>query len=168
MSKTRLKKELSTFTNEQLVEVILSAYDSSKEAKAYFEFFLNPDADAFIEKKTEEIAREIRRVRRGRIAKFRGSFIRATIKGVADYGIGPEYVANLMYKTLVMLAEAYNYFYYSATQLNAVGKLAADYLRYANDHEILSEATANIDSLCNGDIGNKEIRSLLREAAGIK
>lgn len=167
MSKTRLKKELSTFTNEQLVEVILSAYDSSKEAKAYFEFFLNPDADAFIEKKTEAIAKEIKRVRRGRIAKFRSSYIRGIIRGVADYGIGPEYVADLMYKTLIMLAEAYRYLYFSATQFNAVGKLAADYLRYANDHEILSGATANIDSLCNSSIGNKEIRSVIREAARI-
>ena len=33
MSKNLLKKELVTFTNEQLVEVILNAYDSSREAK---------------------------------------------------------------------------------------------------------------------------------------
>lgn len=51
MSKALLKKELAHLDRDQLVEVILNAYSSSKEAKDYFEFFLNPDAEALLEKR---------------------------------------------------------------------------------------------------------------------
>ena len=60
MSKTNLRKELMTFTSEQLVEVIMNAYGSSKEARDYFEFFLNPDPERLMEKKLAVLDKEMR------------------------------------------------------------------------------------------------------------
>ena len=62
MSKAALKKELNTFTGEELVKVVLDVYDASKEAKQFLEYFLNPDPEALFEKKCALIEYELGRV----------------------------------------------------------------------------------------------------------
>ena len=47
MSKIKLKKELQNMSREQLLDIILNVYDARKEAREYFEFFLNPDSDCW-------------------------------------------------------------------------------------------------------------------------
>lgn len=81
MSKALLKKELAHLDRDQLVEVILNAYSSSKEAKEYFEFFLNPDLEALMQKKVDIIAKELNRAKYG-YSKARISFIR---KAISDF-----------------------------------------------------------------------------------
>ena len=44
MSKTSLKKELSGYTKEQLIEVVLDLYAARKDVKDYFDFFLDPNS----------------------------------------------------------------------------------------------------------------------------
>ena len=41
MSKIKLKKELQNMSREQLLDIILKVYDALKEAREYFEFFLD-------------------------------------------------------------------------------------------------------------------------------
>ena len=60
--------------------MILNVYDSSKEAKAYLEFFLNPDPDAFLKEKFEAILKELKRTKRGGVSKGRISVIGQMIK----------------------------------------------------------------------------------------
>ncbi len=43
MSKTTLKKHLQSLTKEQVIEQVLGLYDTSKPAKEYFEYLLNPN-----------------------------------------------------------------------------------------------------------------------------
>ncbi|MCL6102032.1 MAG: DUF6155 family protein, partial [Bacteroidetes bacterium] len=43
MSKTTLKKHLQSLSKEQVIEQVLRLYDTSKPAKEYFEYLLNPD-----------------------------------------------------------------------------------------------------------------------------
>lgn len=93
MSKAALKKELNTFSKDQLIEVILGAYSSSKEAKAYFEFFLNPDADALIQENIDFIFKELKRTKYGR-SKGRISEIRRAVKKISDYGAADEHVGD--------------------------------------------------------------------------
>ena len=62
-------------TAEQIAQVVMEAYDSSKEAKEYFEYFLNPDGAALCEKALTIIAKEIRKAKWGR-SKGRVTVIR--------------------------------------------------------------------------------------------
>ena len=43
MSKTTLKKHLQSLSKEKVIEQVLRLYDTSKPAKEYFEYLLNPD-----------------------------------------------------------------------------------------------------------------------------
>ncbi len=165
MSKASLKKELDTFTNEQLVEVILNAYSSSKEAKAYFEFFLNPDADALLDKKIDIIAKELSRSKWG-YCKARISVIRACIRDFEAFGVSPDYVARLMFATLRMLVGQYRYLNYGEPLLKGVGKLTADYIIYAHTHGFASEALADITRLTDEEgLGTPQMRKSVRDKA---
>ena len=165
MSKAALKKELVTFTNEQLVEVILNAYSSSKEAKAYFEFFLNPDADALFDKKVDIIAKELSRSKWG-YCKARISIIRSCIKDFEAYGVSPDYVARLMFATLRMLVGQYRYLNYGEPLLKGVGRLTADYIEYAHAHGFATEALANVTNLTEEEgLGTPQMRNSVRAKA---
>lgn len=165
MSKTKLKKELITFTSDELLEVILNTYDSSKEARDYLEFFINPDADKLLDDKTQLIAKEISRVRRGGYSKFRISYIRGIIKGFAAYGVSPDYVCRIMSNTISMLTGHSRYYYYTETQTKGMFKLVADYIVYADRHEMLQSAIEFIDRLSHSDLGKQSIRKALMQAA---
>ena len=56
MSTNRLKKHLQSLTKEQIVEVVLDAYDNSKAVQEYFDFYLQPNEKEKI-KKYKEIGR---------------------------------------------------------------------------------------------------------------
>lgn len=163
MSKSSLKKELLTFTGEQLVEVILNAYDSSKEAKAYFEFFLNPDADALLEKKFDLIAKELNRSRRG-TCKCRISVIRKAIKEFEAFGVGPEKVSQLILGAIRMLVGEYRYRYYSEALLNGTFRLVHDYVVYNNRHEMLKPALESLRTIHdNRNLGTAQMRDRVRQ-----
>ena len=46
MSKTNLKKRLLTLSKEQVDDIVLQLYSASNEAKAWLEFYLEPNSDA--------------------------------------------------------------------------------------------------------------------------
>lgn len=164
MSKAALKKELSTFTNEQLVEVILNTYNASKEAKEYLEFFLNPDPVALFNKKIELIVKELGRTKRGGYSKARISVIRKCIKSYGQYGVGAENEAGLMLAALRLLMASYSHRHYPETLVNGMMKLASDYLAFCNRHDMLSEAVENIRSTCADPVfGNLSIRQKVME-----
>ena len=131
MSKAALKKELKDFTPEQLTEVILNVYDSSKEAKAYLEFFLNPDPETFLKEKYDAIFKEIKRTRRGNISKCRISVIRNAIRQGTAYGLSPEYISRLMAGAISLLVSSERYLYYPATLFNGTYRLVSDYIAWA-------------------------------------
>ena len=164
MSKTALKKELSTFTGEELVKVILDVYDVSKEAKQYFEYFLHPNPDALLEKKVDIIAKEINRAKRG-YCKARISRIRAEIKEFESYGVGAEYVCRLMGYTLRMLTGEYAYVRYTDALLASVRKFTAENVVYANKHEMLSQMMSEINSLDSSQLGTPNFRRMVLNAA---
>ena len=162
MSKAALKKELLTFTGPQLVEVILNAYDASKEAKAYFEFFLNPDVDKLLDKKIDIIAKELTRAKRG-TSKARISHIRKEIKEFEAYGVGPEKTSELIYAVLCMLIGQYRHLHYPEALLKGTFKLTHDYIVHADSSEILETALENLRKIIeNKNIGTASIRESVR------
>lgn len=165
MSKAALKKELKNFTSGQLSEVILNIYDVSKEAKAYLEFFINPDPEEFLKKKYDEIFAEIKRVKRG-VSKGRISVVRNIIKQSIGYGLSPEYVDRLMSGAIRLILSADRYFYLSSALYSGTLKLTADYIIWANKNGMFSEAVSNIQSLVTDPkIGTEQFRNAIDNAA---
>ena len=151
MSKVQLKKTLATLTPEQKDELILDLYSARAEAKAYLEFFINPDIDKLIEKSTSEIAKEVfKRGSRG-YNKPRISRIRNVIKNVATLNPGAEYVLALMFNTLSLLATAGNQgYWYTEISLRSFGRIIAEMLRLADDNAMLEPTLARLNNLIDG------------------
>ena len=55
MSKSKLKKELAGMTHEQMSDLMVQVYEASKEAKAWLDFYLDPDIEALSEKYRKHI-----------------------------------------------------------------------------------------------------------------
>lgn len=55
MSKSKLKKYIDGLTAEQVGEILLQVYESSKEAKGWLDFYLDPDIEALSEKYRKQI-----------------------------------------------------------------------------------------------------------------
>lgn len=104
MSKTQFKKELATMDREQLVGLLLEAYDARRETKEYFDFFLNPDVEKLTEKYRKAIAKEFSREKR-RYCRARISNVKSAIKDFASFQPGDEQVLD-MYLWTVRLAMA--------------------------------------------------------------
>ncbi len=164
MSKAQLKKELAHLDRDQLVEVILNAYSSSKEAKEYFEFFISPDAEALLNKKIDIIAKELSRSKRG-YSKARISVIRATIKDFAAYGVGDEYVYNLIYNAIRMIVGMERYYYYTDAMNKGVISLTADFIDLADRLECIADASERLNLIVTDDIGRPYFREKVLAAA---
>ena len=100
MSKPQLKKVLQSLTKQQLEELIVDAYDFSKEFKHYFEYFLNPDVDKLLEDYSEKIVKELQRTKRGGYSKARVSVIRKLLKEFAAHRPGYDKELELMIYTI--------------------------------------------------------------------
>lgn len=165
MSKAALRKELASFDAGQLRQIILSAYDSSPEAKAYFEFFLNPDTDAFISQLSDELFKEIKRSKYG-YSKARVSELRRIVKRVTSYGLAPEHVMRVMLNAVSLLVSAERFLNYTDTQLRGTQKFVADYIAYADSHNMAATALANINGIADNEkTGTRAMRRLVRDAA---
>ncbi len=158
MSKASLKKELRTLTSDQLVEVIMNAYSSSKEAKEYFEFFLNPDVAGLFDKKKEIIQKEFKRSKYG-YSKARISYIKTAIKDFASFGIDPAYVGDLMLYAIRLAVAMERFYNFSATLGRGVLKLTEDYIKLMVENHMVKDAAENIANLSKeSDLGRKVFR----------
>ena len=164
MSKAALCKELALMTPGQLTEVILEAYDSRREIRDYFEYFLNPQPLKLIEKAGENIAKELNRSSRGH-SKARITRIRAEIKKVADYRPGAEYVIKVIADTLRMLAGAESWYRFPPTLYNGTARIISDLMAYAQNHECLGDAIKAVDELIASGHGRNAFHNFIRNSA---
>lgn len=77
MSKTKLKKYLSSLDHDQIMQVVLDLYDARKDAKEYLEYYMEPDE----EKETEKVKKNIFRVFFTPQGRTRG---KVSLKSAAD------------------------------------------------------------------------------------
>lgn len=96
MSKTTLKKHLLSLTNEQVIELLLGLYDSSKPAKEYFEYFLNPDEQAKFDKYKAIIIHEFYPKGKFVEPKIRFSVAKKAIAEFRSLNPSPELLGDLM------------------------------------------------------------------------
>lgn len=147
MSKSALKRELATFNREQLVDVILAAYSSSKQARNYFEFFLSPDPEMLIQSCIDSIFKELKRVRRGGVSKGRISEIRKTVRLVSDYGLSDEYVAKMLISVISLMLGTARYITLTEVLARGAERFVAEYIEVCDRAGMASTAVEKLNSL---------------------
>ena len=161
MGKLQLKKELATMSHEQIVQVVMDAYSASKEARAYFDFFLDPDVDKLMEKTLTRIDRELARAKHGH-STSRITQIRREIKSFASYDPGAEHVRDLMLKTLCRILVREKYVYFKETFEKGTRKLIDDIVQYADTHAMVDSTLAALKEIsCNPTMGTASFRTRL-------
>lgn len=161
MSKTTLKKELQTLNADQLRELILETYSARKEFKEYFEFFLNPDAEALKEKFHNLIDREIQRGKYGR-STCRISRLRRMVKDFESFGVGPLLALEMRLYIFEELVRRSFHRTYNPTLTNGTLLFAEQTLIFADKEGLFSEAVQGIDRIVRSDSGDKYFHRFLR------
>lgn len=154
MSKAKLKKELELMSREQLIDIILNVYSARKEAKDYFEFFLNPDSDALLEKYRELVKKEVIRAKRGNRSKFRISVIKRLIKDFQSLDPGPEYVLRLLSYSFSLVMLYSLVLYYSNIQDKGALYLAKEILDYGDAHQLYDTAVRHVNNVLENERGS--------------
>ena len=165
MSKTLLNKELKTFSDDQLREIILKVYDFSPEAKNYFEFFLNPDVDALLEKFVDLQAKEIMRGKYGECNACI-TVLKKNVRQFAAYGVGAEYHSRFVYYTFRMMLGQSQHTHFKDTLRKGISFMASQYVQIAAANGFVEEALNNISSSLQnmGRPGiNREITAAVNE-----
>ena len=97
MSKSKLKKELQTLTKEQLIEQIISLYDTFKPVKEYYQTYLNPDnIDEMFEKYKAIIVQEFYPNTKSWNPKMRFSVAKKVIADFSALKPPPKLLADIM------------------------------------------------------------------------
>lgn len=96
MSKAALKKTLKDMEHDSLAEIIMELYESRPEAKEYLEFWLNPDAEAELQKYRKKISKLffISEGKPRRSPAF--TELKTLTKYFISLGIEPEKVSDMM------------------------------------------------------------------------
>lgn len=152
MSKSKLKTELSNLEKEQLIEVILEMYDKRKDAKEYFNFYLNPDSKVLREKYEKKIFSEIKRSKYGK-SKARITAIKRNLAEFESFSPDTEEIFTLYLNTLANLLYHERLLKYSVTLVTGTKDLALKYIDLGIKEDQLERRLKEIDEL----IGNKRI-----------
>lgn len=163
MSKTKLKKELSQFSQQQLIELILEMYDARKEVKEYLAFFLNPDSKALFEKYQKLIVRELSR-NKYRRSKARISRIKEYVVQFESFSPDIEY-RYLLYRWLIVQAMSAESIYdFTDTLFNGIDKLIVRGLDLASKNYQLDTFIANAQKLIEKvDCGTRYYRKRISD-----
>ena len=138
MSKAALKKEMSNMTHEQVVQIMLDAYDANPEFKEYFEFFLNPNVERLMEKHDKVLVKELNRIKWG-YSNARSSVIKKSVKKFIGFNPGPEAVRDMLFLTLKRLGQCERYTNFKEPLMNYVTFVAKQIVQHAEKNEMFGE-----------------------------
>lgn len=147
MSRAKFEKLANEMTKEDLVEMLMALYDSKKEAKDYFEYFLNPDEEK-AEKKCKtvflkEYTKTGVRPPKGRISKCK--------KALQDFEALRPSLEHRIDVRLYMaeLASKYGARNWRIWEKNykTIEKIFADTLLLISDHHLVNQYRTRIDTI---------------------
>lgn len=161
MSKAVLKKELSSFTKEQLLDVILDMYSARKEFKEYLEFFVNPDSKALFEKYSQQIGNETYRISRGR-SKMRVNVVKRCIKDFLSFNPDLEYCIEIYIVTLAKITFIPRRIYFGLSCYNLCEYLVNSVLNLAETNEMLDTVVLRIETIARD--ANNDLRMTIQSA----
>ena len=145
MSKTSLKKELLRLDHDQMVQLMLEAYETNAAIKEYLEFFLNPDVEALLEKHQKAIMKELNRSRWG-YSKARVSLIKKAVKHFMGFNPGVEAVLDMLFLTLSSVGMAERYLNFKETQMNYVSFLTRQILQTAESNACFAPVMSRLEA----------------------
>ncbi len=166
MSKAQLKKELTLMTKEQIIEVVTEMYSLRKDAKEYFEYYLNPDVNKLFRTYEEKIFTELKRVKRHHYreeSKARITTVKRAIKEFDSFGSGKEWTTKLMFDTVesaLILSSTIPYTTKYAASLGALLQdtmLEADACGHFNEY---AGRIVNFTRLDKSGLGAKWLREI--------
>lgn len=146
MSKTRFKKELALMDREQLVGLLLEAYDARKETKEYFEFFLNPDVEKLTDKFRKLIAKEFAREKR-RYCRARISNVKGALRDYASFQPGDEQVLDLYLWTVRLAMATEKRVDFTEALIKSVAGLLQAAVAFADKALLADRAIAAVDAI---------------------
>lgn len=161
MSKSTLRKELVKMTHEQLVQIVLDAYDARKETKEYFEFFLNPDIEKIVEQHKKLIVKELNRTKWG-ASKARVSVIKRAVKDFESLNPGTDAVIDMYFLTLQYLCIAERHINFTPIQENYVSTLSKQIVKYADHHEIVAQTMPRLQKIIDNNMFTHRIRHFIQ------
>ncbi|MBR6105656.1 MAG: hypothetical protein IKP81_11450 [Paludibacteraceae bacterium] len=147
MSRAKFEKLANEMSKEDLVEMLMALYDSKKEAKDYFEYFLNPDEEK-AEKKCKtvflkEYTKTGVRPPKGRISKCK--------KALQDFEALRPSLEHRIDVRLYMaeLASKYGARNWRIWEKNykTIEKIFADTLLLISDHHLVNQYRTRIDTI---------------------
>ena len=160
MSKSSLKKELSVFSKDQLLELVLELYDSRKETKEYLEFFLNPNSKALYEKHRIALEKEMKRTKYSR-SRARISKIKSLIKNFESFSPDIEYRFQLYRDVFQLFLYFERYYTFTDSFKNGIIFLFEKYLTLAESNLQLDREIAEIQKILSiKDVGHEYIKNL--------
>lgn len=162
MSKTQLKKELSQLNREQVISLVLDLYSARKEAKAWLDFFVEPDLPSLYEKYRSEIEKELSR---GKYSKCTARFsrVRKSIKEFESYGVEAESILELMLYALGYGLVVERRRYVAKTFITGMTKLASDILTFADKNAIFTTAHQKLSVILDGSVGTRSFINYIRK-----
>ena len=147
MSRAKFEKLANEMSKEDLVEMLMALYDSRKEAKDYFEYYLNPDEEK-AEKKCKtvflkEYTKTGVRPPKGRISKCK--------KALQDFEALRPSLEHRIDVRLYMaeLASKYGARNWRIWEKNykTIEKIFADTLLLISDHHLVNQYRTRIDTI---------------------
>lgn len=152
MSKTQLKKELANLEADQLRQLILDLYSRNKGAKAYFDFFVDPDLEKLTEKYRAAIDKEMLRSKYNK-STARISRVRTSIREYESFGIDAENVLDLMVYALKTALNVERSKYVKSSFISGVNKLAQDILKFGDKNAVFDTAFKLLEEALGGSYG---------------
>lgn len=162
MGKLDLRRQLRGLTAEQMQQVILDAYDARKEIKEYFDYFLNPDPQALIEKFMKAAHKELTRTRRGGYSKARISYFRKMLKEFDAFQPGWDSEIEVRLQLLERMLEIEKYIDFGEPMIKGAATLANELLAVADRNEAFPATMERLQTLLlNEDKGTRSFRSYI-------
>lgn len=164
MSKTQLKKELSGYSKEQLIDIILEMYSTRPDVKEYFKFYLNPDSKTLCDKYIKAIDKEFNRSK-WRVSKARVSVIKKLIKKFNSFQPDLKYRYDLYAMTVKLSIQTEHFYKLPESLINGICHFINEYLTLADKNEDLDNALSIIGQMVEQDnVGTRYYKNRLAEA----
>lgn len=158
MGKMQLKRELSTMDREQLTQIILDLYSARKDARLYFDFFIDPDVKKLKDTHMDKLSKELKRMKHG-FSGARITVVRRLIKEFASFDPGAEHVRDFMLSVLATIIMHEQFVDYTETFDNGVSRLVQEIVDFADKHALFDSTFRKLHEMYHDTkLGRKSYR----------
>ena len=166
MSKSTLKKALSTLTKEQIEEMILDLYAARPEAKEYLDFWVSGDIDSKMTKAKNSIVKECARTQRKR-PRLRITKIKKFIKDIVSLNADSQTISDIMTFAVERICAVGSEGWLKETTQKSSARLLHDTMLYdrANGEisAIAPRLQAAVDNMRTDSWWSRDFKTLLSE-----